>query len=403
MQWYYAIDGKQFGPVDESRLRELVSQGQVKTTDLVWNETMGDQWCAAGKIAGLFGGGPVVPPPSRSTDEFTSARRGEISATAPVGPAWACMKSVLFTPFDIGKWFALGVSAWLATLGAGGAGGNFPSPGGFNNANFHGNGSPRAAVGEDIAAGIAQARTFLHEYGAKIALIGVPIVILVLLLGFALLWVRSRGRFMFLDNLLHDRTDVKAPWKAFRKPGNSLFAWSVCYSLITMVIGLGLLAAILVSALGPSWAAGDLVMPPVGGLIFGGAALLFFALATSLIGLYLESFVVPIMYQFNLSATAAWGLFLQMFGRHSGKFIVYALFYLVLSLAAGVIVMLAVLVTCCIAGCLMGIPYIGAVVLLPVTVFFRAYSLGYLAQFGSEYNLWETPRAQAPATPMEMA
>jgi hypothetical protein len=50
-------------------------------------------------------------------------------------------------------------------------------------------------------------------------------------------------------------------------------------------------------------------------------------------------------------------------------------------------VMLLVVITCCIAGCLMAIPYVGAVVVLPVTVFFRAYSLEYLAQFGPEYRL----------------
>ena len=33
----------------------------------------------------------------------------------------------------------------------------------------------------------------------------------------------------------------------------------------------------------------------------------------------------------------------------------------------------------------MAIPYLGAVVLLPVTVLFRIYSLEYLSQFGSDY------------------
>ena len=35
----------------------------------------------------------------------------------------------------------------------------------------------------------------------------------------------------------------------------------------------------------------------------------------------------------------------------------------------------------------MAIPYIGTVVLLPVAVFFRAYSLEYLSQYGREFTV----------------
>jgi hypothetical protein len=45
-------------------------------------------------------------------------------------------------------------------------------------------------------------------------------------------------------------------------------------------------------------------------------------------------------------------------------------------------------VTCCIAGCLMALPYVGTVALLPVLVFKRSYSIYYLAQFGPAYNVF---------------
>jgi hypothetical protein len=48
---------------------------------------------------------------------------------------------------------------------------------------------------------------------------------------------------------------------------------------------------------------------------------------------------------------------------------------------------LMVLATCCIAGCLMALPWVGAVILLPVTVFFRLYSLEYLAQYGPDFQM----------------
>ena len=43
-------------------------------------------------------------------------------------------------------------------------------------------------------------------------------------------------------------------------------------------------------------------------------------------------------------------------------------------------------VTCCIAA----LPYIGAVILLPVYVFRRSYSIGFLSQFGPDYARFAT-------------
>jgi len=50
--------------------------------------------------------------------------------------------------------------------------------------------------------------------------------------------------------------------------------------------------------------------------------------------------------------------------------------------------MTAVLVTCCCAGIVLVIPYIGVVLMLPLLVFKRAYSLHFLSQFGSDYDVF---------------
>lgn len=55
----------------------------------------------------------------------------------------------------------------------------------------------------------------------------------------------------------------------------------------------------------------------------------------------------------------------------------------------------AACVTCCCACCLFAIPYIGTVVLLPIHVFTRSYSLYYLAQYGAEFEVI----AAEPVTP----
>jgi len=57
------------------------------------------------------------------------------------------------------------------------------------------------------------------------------------------------------------------------------------------------------------------------------------------------------------------------------------------------------LVTCCIAGCLFALPYLGTVFLLPILVFERAYSLHYLAQFGPDYDVFAPPATGVPGLP----
>ena len=61
------------------------------------------------------------------------------------------------------------------------------------------------------------------------------------------------------------------------------------------------------------------------------------------------------------------------------------------------VLFIVIIATCCIAGCLMAIPYIGAVLLLPVFVFRRAYSLYYMQQYGPEFDVIESEDAPPPS------
>ncbi len=63
MQWYYAKQGQRFGPIEDAELHRLADEGHIRPDDLVWNESMGDQWAAAASVPGLFAGPPPVPPP----------------------------------------------------------------------------------------------------------------------------------------------------------------------------------------------------------------------------------------------------------------------------------------------------------------------------------------------------
>ena len=406
MDWYYVIDREQHGPVSQEELSRLVAAGSVAPTDLVWNESMEDQWVAASTVPKLFVGsgsgaapvlpeglrpGPVLPGglaaaaapvPSRAVD-------GRISCSAAVSPAWQGMKSLLFRPFDLGFWFVLGFSAWLATWGKGQ--GSFNYGGGSSNMRQQGRASFDAdafsGMMADMAPMIQQVKAYLGEHGPMIWWIGGSAVLLVIVVSVVVLWVRCRGKFMFLDNIVNGRAEVKRPWARFRQHGNSLFLWSLVYGLVCFAVTLLLGLLLVFSVVMPCIKAGAFVDSVFSGIAVGGSCFLLFALMTAYISRFLEDFVIPIMYEMDLKATEAWGKLFALLKANFGRFILYGIFYAILSIAGGLCLVVVVLLTCCIAGCLMGIPYIGAVVLLPWTVFFRMYSLAYLEQFGEAYRM----------------
>jgi hypothetical protein len=84
----------------------------------------------------------------------------------------------------------------------------------------------------------------------------------------------------------------------------------------------------------------------------------------------------------------AWREFGALLRGRLGHFVVYLLFRVLLAIVISALVLTVVLVTCCIAGCLLAIPYLGTVLLLPILVFERAYSVHFLAQFGPSFNVF---------------
>lgn len=78
MEWYYASNGQQQGPVSQEQLIELFQKGEVKASDLVWNETMTD-WVPFGNVPDLSQGGGTAS--SGTAPAAASPAQG----AAPVG------------------------------------------------------------------------------------------------------------------------------------------------------------------------------------------------------------------------------------------------------------------------------------------------------------------------------
>ena len=67
-QWFYAVDGGRFGPLPESQLAAIISQGRLTAQTLVWREGMAD-WAPlptvselAKYLAGRASAPPATPP-----------------------------------------------------------------------------------------------------------------------------------------------------------------------------------------------------------------------------------------------------------------------------------------------------------------------------------------------------
>ena len=195
---------------------------------------------------------------------------------------------------------------------------------------------------------------------------------------------------MFLDNVVHNRTLVKQPWAQFKTLGNSLFCWNLGFGVIAffiLVIPAGGAAWFTYTQMEASnWA--GIKSDTVWSLVGMGLVLFILMLVLGFVTVLLEDFVIPIMYKHGLKTNDAWRKFLPMLRQRFWQFILYVLWRILLGMGAGVAVILFGLCTCCIGFIPLMIPYLGAVLLLPVSVFFRFLGLEYLRQFGPEYDLW---------------
>jgi hypothetical protein len=290
------------------------------------------------------------------------------------------MKVILFSPFDLVKWVMIGFAAWIAGL--------LSSSNGWMGFEL----DERPGL-SDMAFGFGESWRWLADHPLWIpvaALLFVGTVVLAALL----LWVSSRGKLVYLDNVVRNRAELTEPWKRLGRLGDSLFMWRLVFSLIVFALAM----VFLVLSFGP--AAASRGVHGLTGVSFAAMAmsviaLLVIGVVTSYISLFLDSFVVPIMYKYNLSATGAWRHFLPWLSRYAGWFIVYGLFVLAIIICLLIIMVPFAFLTCCVGPVLISIPFVGTVLLLPLLVTFRAFSIEFLAQLDPRFNLFIEPQIEA--------
>lgn len=300
-----------------------------------------------------------------------------LSVVDPVSSAIEQARRVCFRPFDIGKWFTIGFCAFLAGFVEGGA--SMPS---FNFGYRSQVGQPG---GKTFAEELRQALDWIQTHIAFLVGIGLILLVLGIVLSALFVWLGSRGQFLFLDNIARNRGAVVAPWQEYRKEGNSVFWFRFLFGLVVLAVFLLVLGG------GISIALPDIQTQSFGhaaqaGLAIGIIGSILVSLVSGVIGLFVNDFVVPIMYLRRLGVLAAWREFhASILAGHIGTLVLYVLFKIVLFMAYVALMMLA---TCC-TFCIAALPYVGThVLLLPLHVFWRSYSLHFIEQFGPEWRIF---------------
>lgn len=225
------------------------------------------------------------------------------------------------------------------------------------------------------------------------ALIVVPILLGLTLLVFAL---ESRGRFMFFDGVVHNRGAVIEPWKEFRAEANSallfkLTIWFVLFVIALAIAGLGyfIASADIESGIAEqaTWTA----------IIVCGGLLSLASLATLVVDTMLNDFVVPAMYKRRIGVMDAWGVVKdELLAPHLGAVILYFLMKILFVLIAAALVSGLICITACFATLFLIIPYVSTVVLLPIYVFVRSYSMHFLQQLGPAWEFRREPSTIDP-------
>lgn len=294
-----------------------------------------------------------------------------IEILKPFSEAIELTRVMLFQPFNLSKWCVIGFAAFLSNLGGGGFSFN------YNFGNWGGSGSSQSSGSSPF---------FRHDMLPWVLGAVVVVAVLVIVMVLALLWVGCRGKFIFTDCVVRNRAAIAEPWREYGKEGNSLFL----FSLVAMTI---LAASVTIVAIpvvliwlktqtdGFSWP-GLIALLIVAPLFV--VLLVFWA--------FVRELMSPVMYRQRGNALSAFRQVLRLVRQYPGEIILYFLFLLALGLGTAVAVVFLMCATCCIVL----IPYVGTVIMLPIFVLFRAYMLLFLRQFGPDYDVWGGLSPMAP-------
>ncbi len=350
-----------------------------------------------------------------------------VSAVDCVQPALQHAREQLFTRFRWGQWSRLALVGILAAeLHAGGCsfgnfGGNLPhipqkGRNGFMQSSLPYGWPPfnPAHISEHI--------------GQFIGLILIGIFALVVL-AFVFLYISSVFRFILFDSVLRRECSIGEGWQKWRRAGGRFFLWQIVFQISVWLFLLLLVGLPLALAFAAGWTTdlrqhlGRLIV----GVILLVGLIVVFVLVAGVVQVLAKDFLVPIMALEDFDFADGWRRLLAIIGPEKGRFAVYLLLKLVLSIAAGILFSIIAIIpglfvfvpaaVAVIAGHAAGLGwnvttislaiisgtlllllfiYLIALVCVPATVFFPAYAMYF---FASRYPNLDALLHPAPAPP----
>jgi hypothetical protein len=314
----------------------------------------------------------------------------QLRVSEPIGLAMNRAERMLFKPGGgRKKWMTLGVAAWLASINE-----------------WRGLGAAMESIPRGILYVIRSPDEFsrnmeAHRAALLLWLLAITLVLFAVYLLFR--WLNCRGQFMLLEAVMEDRLAVKESWRRQRALANSLLKFRIGWDLIIFNIFLVIfvMAGVLIwqdirpmlsgiDYAATNWTWSGIIIGAVGTFLAG----VFIVLAT----LFIDYFMVPVMFLRNLPATAAFRLALwNMFWPNKKTCLGFLLMMMLAEMLHGMAMSAAtifiILITCGIGLALMLIPLLSLLPLYPAAtlalafdVFSRAYCLHFLEQFGPEYR-----------------
>jgi hypothetical protein len=297
-----------------------------------------------------------------------------ISIITPVNEAIERTRTILFKPFNLEKWMIIGFCAWLAELFQGGFGG---VQGNFGNK-------------EEFVKAVEFCKANMI-FAVSSAVAG---IILIIAFALVIMWLSSRGKFMFLDCLAKNKAQVIQPWKDFKKQANSLLGFRLLLFAAGLAYAVIIIIAIISFVVFVKSAAGAKAFPIAlaAAIVITIPFIIMPGLRLGIISTLTFDFVAPVMYLQKIGVFAAWGKFSPLLRQNFWMILLYLIFKIAILMCIGAIILLIVGIGCCCCciGIVLFIPYVGTVILLPLPSFYRLYSLCFLRQFGSEYDVFVT-------------
>ena len=355
-----------------------------------------------------------------------------LSAIDTISVALEHTKQHLFRPFRWGQWLRLAVLGFMTGELSGGGGcssGNFNIP---TNTQTHPRGSDEFLSLPHMDPSLA---------GHIFLFVGLGLLALCALI---LVWmyVGSVYRFILIESIVTKNVSLRAGWHKWHATGRKFFLWRMVFQ-----IALGMAAAILIgipvgiAALLGWFNKPDAHMAP---LILGGVFLVLvfvlFVIVAAVIAVFGKDFMAPVMALENTDFADAWSQLLGMMKTDKGGYAGYIGMKIVLAIAAGIIfgilIFLVILmialpfgllgVLAVVAGKTAGLTwtagtitivivagtvffallmFVSSMFSVPVTVYFPAYSIYFLASRYPKLDAWLHPapprRAAPPITVVE--